>query len=222
MLAAAVASIWSLPNNLLSKSLAGLGLTYALTVRLGLSAVPRSTAPTEPPALVQVSNYLNWVVRNLADLEVQMAAVRKVNSFLNTECENYDGSMGKRGQTPQTPGEKQSCQRSKLGQACFSGLSSSCFGTLAHLTTARYRSRTLVGKAGCMGAWCWDVIRNIQAPKVDGREATGGVGVPFPPPKRRWGLAAFVCAQTPLRCLRTGPRAVRSRSRTCACATIPC
>uniref|UniRef100_H3C964 Uncharacterized protein n=1 Tax=Tetraodon nigroviridis TaxID=99883 RepID=H3C964_TETNG len=40
-----------------------------------------------------VSNYLNWVVRNLADLEVQMAAVKKVNSFLNTESENYDGSM---------------------------------------------------------------------------------------------------------------------------------
>lgn len=52
-----------------------------------------------PPALVQVSNYLNWVVRNLADLEVQMAAVKKVNSFLNTESENYDGSMGKPGKT---------------------------------------------------------------------------------------------------------------------------
>lgn len=47
-------------------------------------------------SLVQVSNYLNWVVRNLADLEVQMAAVKKVNSFLSTESENYDGSMGKR------------------------------------------------------------------------------------------------------------------------------
>lgn len=33
VLAAAVASIWSLPNDLLSNSLAGLGLTYALTVR---------------------------------------------------------------------------------------------------------------------------------------------------------------------------------------------
>lgn len=46
-------------------------------------------------AVLQVSNYLNWVVRNLADLEVQMAAVKKVNSFLSTESENYDGSMGK-------------------------------------------------------------------------------------------------------------------------------
>lgn len=42
----------------------------------------------------QVTNYLNWVVRNLADLEVQMAAVKKVNSFLSTESENYEGSIG--------------------------------------------------------------------------------------------------------------------------------
>uniref|UniRef100_A0AAX7TKQ0 ATP-binding cassette, sub-family C (CFTR/MRP), member 9 n=1 Tax=Astatotilapia calliptera TaxID=8154 RepID=A0AAX7TKQ0_ASTCA len=41
----------------------------------------------------KVTNYLNWVVRNLADLEVQMAAVKKVNSFLSTESENYEGSM---------------------------------------------------------------------------------------------------------------------------------
>lgn len=43
---------------------------------------------------VKVTNYVNWVVRNLADLEVQMAAVKKVNSFLSTESENYEGSMG--------------------------------------------------------------------------------------------------------------------------------
>lgn len=43
---------------------------------------------------VKVTNYLNWVVRNLSDLEVQMAAVKKVNSFLSTESENYEGSMG--------------------------------------------------------------------------------------------------------------------------------
>ncbi|KAL7867480.1 hypothetical protein SRHO_G00088640 [Serrasalmus rhombeus] len=41
----------------------------------------------------KVTNYLNWVVRNLADLEVQMAAVKKVNSFLTTESENYEGSI---------------------------------------------------------------------------------------------------------------------------------
>lgn len=69
VLTAAVASIWNPLTT--STSLVGLGLTYALTV----------------------TNYLNWVVRNLADLEVQMAAVKKVNSFLSTESENYEGSM---------------------------------------------------------------------------------------------------------------------------------
>ncbi|KAJ0057062.1 hypothetical protein NL108_000909, partial [Boleophthalmus pectinirostris] len=72
VLTAAGASIWSslygLPS---SGGLVGLGLTYALTV----------------------TNYLNWVVRNLADLEVQMSAVEKVNSFLGTESENYEGSI---------------------------------------------------------------------------------------------------------------------------------
>lgn len=44
--------------------------------------------------LTQITNYLNWVVRNLADLEVQMGAVKKVNSFLTMESENYEGTMG--------------------------------------------------------------------------------------------------------------------------------
>ncbi|KAL0963117.1 hypothetical protein UPYG_G00349970 [Umbra pygmaea] len=70
VLTAAVTSIWASIYTLPS-GLVGLGLTYALTV----------------------TNYLNWVVRNLADLEVQMAAVKKVNSFLGTESENYEGSM---------------------------------------------------------------------------------------------------------------------------------
>ncbi|KAI4797432.1 hypothetical protein KUCAC02_025091 [Chaenocephalus aceratus] len=71
VLTAAGASIWSLQYSQDHGALVGLGLTYALTV----------------------TNYLNWVVRNLADLEVQMAAVKKVNSFLGTESENYEGSM---------------------------------------------------------------------------------------------------------------------------------
>uniref|UniRef100_A0A8B9GS23 ATP binding cassette subfamily C member 9 n=1 Tax=Astyanax mexicanus TaxID=7994 RepID=A0A8B9GS23_ASTMX len=70
VLTAAVAAIW-MPFSRLQSGLVGLGLTYALTV----------------------TNYLNWVVRNLADLEVQMAAVKKVNSFLSTESENYEGSI---------------------------------------------------------------------------------------------------------------------------------
>uniref|UniRef100_A0A8C5WM30 ATP-binding cassette sub-family C member 9 n=1 Tax=Leptobrachium leishanense TaxID=445787 RepID=A0A8C5WM30_9ANUR len=53
VLTAAVTSItWGLPAGI-----AGLSLTYALTV----------------------TNYLNWVVRSLADLEVQIGAVKKVN-----------------------------------------------------------------------------------------------------------------------------------------------
>uniref|UniRef100_A0A3B3E1M0 ATP-binding cassette, sub-family C (CFTR/MRP), member 9 n=1 Tax=Oryzias melastigma TaxID=30732 RepID=A0A3B3E1M0_ORYME len=71
VLTAATASIWSSQYGLPAGGLVGLGLTYALTV----------------------TNYLNWVVRNLADLEVQMAAVKKINSFLGTESENYEGSM---------------------------------------------------------------------------------------------------------------------------------
>ncbi|XP_043943727.1 ATP-binding cassette sub-family C member 9 isoform X1 [Protopterus annectens] len=55
----------------LTPGLVGLSLTYALTI----------------------TNYLNWVVRNLADLEVQIGAVKKVNSFLSTESENYEGSI---------------------------------------------------------------------------------------------------------------------------------
>ncbi|XP_069867727.1 ATP-binding cassette sub-family C member 9 isoform X4 [Dipodomys merriami] len=67
VLTASLASI-SRPFN---SGLVGLGLLYALTI----------------------TNYLNWVVRNLADLEVQMGAVKKVNSFLSMESENYEGTM---------------------------------------------------------------------------------------------------------------------------------
>ncbi|XP_073932002.1 ATP-binding cassette sub-family C member 9 isoform X7 [Castor canadensis] len=67
VLTASIASI-SRPFN---SGLVGLGLLYALTI----------------------TNYLNWVVRNLADLEVQMGAVKKVNSFLTMESENYEGTL---------------------------------------------------------------------------------------------------------------------------------
>ncbi|XP_074050394.1 ATP-binding cassette sub-family C member 9 isoform X3 [Macrotis lagotis] len=70
VLTAAVASIASITETSYS-GLVGLGLLYALTI----------------------TNYLNWVVRNLADLEVQMGAVKKVNSFLTMESENYEGAM---------------------------------------------------------------------------------------------------------------------------------
>ncbi|XP_047010564.1 ATP-binding cassette sub-family C member 8 [Ictalurus punctatus] len=67
VLIAAVASI----SSELSAGLVGLGLTYAL----------------------MVSNYLNWMVRNLADMEVQLGCVKRISSLLNTEPENYDGEM---------------------------------------------------------------------------------------------------------------------------------
>ncbi|KAF4022718.1 hypothetical protein G4228_014873 [Cervus hanglu yarkandensis] len=69
VLTASIASISGSSNS----GLVGLGLLYALTI----------------------TNYLNWVVRNLADVEVQMGAVKKVNSFLTMESENYEGTMGK-------------------------------------------------------------------------------------------------------------------------------
>ncbi|NXN88414.1 ABCC9 protein, partial [Bombycilla garrulus] len=67
VLTAAVTSITEGPHS----GFVGLGLLYALTI----------------------TNYLNWVVRNLADLEVQMGAVKKVHSFLNMESENYEGYL---------------------------------------------------------------------------------------------------------------------------------
>ncbi|XP_060779092.1 ATP-binding cassette sub-family C member 8 [Neoarius graeffei] len=71
VLIAAVASISSALYSKLSAGLVGLGLTYAL----------------------MVSNYLNWMVRNLADMEVQLGCVKRISRLLNTEPENYNGEM---------------------------------------------------------------------------------------------------------------------------------
>ncbi|MCJ8733573.1 hypothetical protein PDJAM_G00225100 [Pangasius djambal] len=71
VLIAAVASISNALYSELSAGLVGLGLTYAL----------------------MVSNYLNWMVRNLADMEVQLGCVKRISSLLNTEPENYNGEM---------------------------------------------------------------------------------------------------------------------------------
>lgn len=43
--------------------------------------------------LFQVSNYLNWMVRNLADMEIQLGAVKRINGLLKTEAENYEGLL---------------------------------------------------------------------------------------------------------------------------------
>uniref|UniRef100_A0A1A8ELT6 ATP-binding cassette, sub-family C (CFTR/MRP), member 8 n=1 Tax=Nothobranchius korthausae TaxID=1143690 RepID=A0A1A8ELT6_9TELE len=71
VLVAAVASITNSLNDQLSPGLVGLGLTYAL----------------------MVSNYINWMVRNLADMEVQLGSVKRINGLLKTEPENYEGLL---------------------------------------------------------------------------------------------------------------------------------
>ncbi|XP_051546145.1 ATP-binding cassette sub-family C member 8-like isoform X1 [Myxocyprinus asiaticus] len=71
VLIAAVASITNSLFSHLSTGLVGLGLTYAL----------------------MVSNYLNWMVRNLADMEVQLGAVKRIKAFLKTKPENYEGLL---------------------------------------------------------------------------------------------------------------------------------
>uniref|UniRef100_A0A8B9FU45 ATP binding cassette subfamily C member 8 n=1 Tax=Amazona collaria TaxID=241587 RepID=A0A8B9FU45_9PSIT len=71
VLIAAVTSITSCLYKQLSSGLVGLGLTYAL----------------------MVSNYLNWMVRNLADMEIQLGAVKRINGLLKTEAENYEGLL---------------------------------------------------------------------------------------------------------------------------------
>uniref|UniRef100_A0A8C0FEQ0 ATP binding cassette subfamily C member 8 n=1 Tax=Bubo bubo TaxID=30461 RepID=A0A8C0FEQ0_BUBBB len=71
VLIAAVTSITSCLYSKLPSGLVGLGLTYAL----------------------MVSNYLNWMVRNLADMEIQLGAVKRINGLLKTEAENYEGLL---------------------------------------------------------------------------------------------------------------------------------
>ncbi|CAL8319524.1 unnamed protein product [Gadus morhua 'NCC'] len=71
VLVAAVASIINALYSNLSAGLVGLGLTYAL----------------------MVSNYMNWMVRNLADMEVQLGSVNRINGLLQTEPENYEGLL---------------------------------------------------------------------------------------------------------------------------------
>ncbi|XP_012930102.1 ATP-binding cassette sub-family C member 8 isoform X4 [Heterocephalus glaber] len=69
-----IAAATSISNSLhreLSAGLVGLGLTYAL----------------------MISNYLNWMVRNLADMEIQLGAVKRIHGLLKTEAESYEGLL---------------------------------------------------------------------------------------------------------------------------------
>uniref|UniRef100_UPI00398E8089 ATP-binding cassette sub-family C member 8 isoform X5 n=1 Tax=Pristiophorus japonicus TaxID=55135 RepID=UPI00398E8089 len=83
VLIAAVASITKSLYYGLSSGLVGLGLIYAL----------------------MISNYLNWMVRNLADMEVQLGAVQRINSLLKIETENYDGLLSSSQIPPNWPDE---------------------------------------------------------------------------------------------------------------------
>ncbi|XP_078076758.1 ATP-binding cassette sub-family C member 8 isoform X4 [Mustelus asterias] len=81
-----IAAVASITNSLyygLASGLVGLGLTYAL----------------------MISNYLNWMVRNLADMEVQLGAVQRINSLLKIETENYDGLLSPSQIPPNWPDE---------------------------------------------------------------------------------------------------------------------
>lgn len=49
--------------------------------------------PSRLLLLYQVSNYMNWMVRNLADMEVQLGSVKRINGLLKTEPENYEGLL---------------------------------------------------------------------------------------------------------------------------------
>ncbi|KAK2495393.1 hypothetical protein MC885_003839 [Smutsia gigantea] len=86
VLIAAVTSISSSLHGELSAGLVGLGLTYAL----------------------MVSNYLNWMVRNLADMEIQLGAVKRIHGLLKTEAESYEGLLGEGPGRPlrEGPGEE--------------------------------------------------------------------------------------------------------------------
>ncbi|XP_078405252.1 ATP-binding cassette sub-family C member 8 isoform X3 [Cetorhinus maximus] len=81
-----IAAVASITNSLyygLTSGLVGLGLTYAL----------------------MISNYLNWMVRNLADMEVQLGAVQRINNLLKIETENYDGLLSPSQIPPNWPDE---------------------------------------------------------------------------------------------------------------------
>ncbi|CAN0424476.1 unnamed protein product [Lampetra fluviatilis] len=70
VLATAMASITRSFYSGLDSGLVGLGLTYALLVSI----------------------YLNWVVRNLADIEVQLQAIKRVNNLMKVEIEDDERS----------------------------------------------------------------------------------------------------------------------------------
>ncbi|XP_063800161.1 ATP-binding cassette sub-family C member 8 isoform X1 [Pseudophryne corroboree] len=111
VLVAAVASIINYFQYNLTAGLVGLELTYAL----------------------MVSNYLNWMVRNLSDMEIQLGAVKRINSLLKTEPENYKGLLSPT-QIPQNWPENGDIQIQNLSVRYDSSLKPVLKHVNAHIT----------------------------------------------------------------------------------------
>ncbi|XP_040265862.1 ATP-binding cassette sub-family C member 8 isoform X1 [Bufo bufo] len=106
-----VAAVASITNSLLPSGQVGLGLTYAL----------------------MVSNYLNWMVRNLSDMEIQLGAVKRINSLLKTEPENYMGLLSA-SQIPQNWPDRGEIQIQNLSVRYDSSLKPVLKHVNAHIT----------------------------------------------------------------------------------------
>ncbi|XP_075692907.1 ATP-binding cassette sub-family C member 8 [Rhinoderma darwinii] len=106
-----VAAVASITNALLPAGQVGLGLTYAL----------------------MVSNYLNWMVRNLSDMEIQLGAVKKINGLLKTEPENYKGLLSA-AQIPQNWPDRGEIQIQNLSVRYHSSLKAVLKHVNAHIT----------------------------------------------------------------------------------------
>uniref|UniRef100_UPI00358F63B0 ATP-binding cassette sub-family C member 8-like isoform X2 n=1 Tax=Myxine glutinosa TaxID=7769 RepID=UPI00358F63B0 len=83
VLASALASITRSLYYGLSSGLVGLGLAYSL----------------------MVSNFLNWVVKNLADMEAQLGAVHRVCSLMEVQSEDYETSPDQQAVPENWPGQ---------------------------------------------------------------------------------------------------------------------
>ncbi|XP_069823859.1 ATP-binding cassette sub-family C member 8 [Dendropsophus ebraccatus] len=106
-----VAAVASITNSQLPAGQVGFGLTYAL----------------------MVSNYLNWMVRNLSDMEIQLGAVKRINSLLKTEPENYKGLLSA-SQIPQNWPDRGEIQIQNLSVRYDSSLKPVLKHVNAHIT----------------------------------------------------------------------------------------
>lgn len=76
-----------------SHALRAWGDIYPTWLHFPTLSTPIPPAPLLFVSVYQVSNYMNWMVRNLADMEVQLGSVKRINGLLKTEPENYEGLL---------------------------------------------------------------------------------------------------------------------------------